>query len=55
MSLETGINIYPRGAAEGTKKIQEVILRAMAKKISWWQAAEIIGITERRKRRWDGR
>ena len=25
-------------------KIQEVILRAMAKKITWWQAAEIIGV-----------
>ena len=24
-------------------KVQEVILRAMAKKITWWQAAEIIG------------
>jgi hypothetical protein len=23
-------------------KVQEVILRALAKKITWWQAAEII-------------
>lgn len=33
-------------------KIQEVILRAIAKKISWWQAAEIIGISDRSMRRW---
>ena len=33
-------------------KVQEVILRAMAKRITWWQAAEIIGISERHMRRW---
>ena len=33
-------------------KIQEVLLRAMAKKITWWQAAEIIGVTDRTMRRW---
>jgi transposase len=33
-------------------KIQEVILRAMAKAITWWQAAEIIGISDRQMRRW---
>jgi len=33
-------------------KVQEVILRAMAKKITWWQAAEIIGISDRWMRRW---
>jgi len=33
-------------------KVQEVILRAMAKKITWWQAAEIIGISDRHMRRW---
>jgi transposase len=36
-------------------KIQEVILRAMAKKITWWQAAEIIGISDRQMRRWHRR
>ena len=36
-------------------KIQEVILRAMAKKITWWQAAEIIGISDRSMRRWKER
>jgi transposase len=37
---------------ERAMKVQEVILRAMAKKITWWQAAEIIGISDRQMRRW---
>jgi len=41
---------YPRAAVERMMKIQEVILRAMAKKITWWQAAEIIGISDRSMR-----
>src|SRR3981081_662123 len=43
---------YPRAAVERAVTIQEVILRAMAKKITWWQAAEIIGISDRQMRRW---
>ena len=43
---------YPESAVERTMKIQEVILRAMAKKITWGQAAEIIGISDRQMRRW---
>jgi transposase len=46
---------YPEGAWERAMKVQEVILRAMAKRITWWQAAEIIGITDRSLRRWRGR
>jgi transposase len=42
-------------AWERAMKIQEVILRAMAKKITWWQAAEIIGISDRQMRRWHRR
>jgi hypothetical protein len=34
-------------AWEQAMKIQEVILRAMAKRITWWQAEEIIGISDR--------
>src|SRR5712664_1782993 len=45
----------PRAAVERMMNVQEVILRAMAKKITWWQAAEIIGITDRQMRRWHGR
>ena len=37
----------PAGKVERTMKVQEVILRAMAKKITWWQAAEILGISGR--------
>ncbi len=33
-------------------KVQEVILRAMAKRITWRQAAEIVGISDRSMRRW---
>jgi hypothetical protein len=36
-------------------KIQEVILRAIAKKITWTQAGEIIGLCERQMRRWKER
>src|SRR3974390_1892506 len=43
---------YSQAAMERAMKVQEVILRAMAKKITWWQAAEIIGISERSMRRW---
>ena len=42
---------YPRAAVERMMKVQEVILRAMAKKITWWQAAEIIGMSDRQMRR----
>ena len=43
---------YSRAAMERAMKVQEVILRAVAKKITWWQAAEIIGISDRSMRRW---
>jgi transposase len=43
---------YWKTAMERAMKVQEVILRAMAKKITWWQAAEIIGISDRHMRRW---
>ncbi|HEX5424807.1 MAG TPA: ISNCY family transposase [Candidatus Acidoferrales bacterium] len=33
-------------------KVQEVMLQAMGKKITWWQAAEILGISDRHMRRW---
>jgi helix-turn-helix protein len=46
---------YPRAAVERAMKIQEVILRAVAKKITWTQAGEIIGLCERQMRRWKER
>ncbi len=36
-------------------KVQDVLLKAMAKKITWWAAAEIIGVTDRTMRRWKER
>src|SRR5947207_1326122 len=47
-----GMESYSRAAMERAMKVQEVILRAVAKKITWWQAAEIIGISDRQMRRW---
>jgi transposase len=43
---------YTRAAMERAMKVQDVILQAMAKKITWWQAAEILGISDRHMRRW---
>ena len=42
---------YSKAAMERAMKMQEVILRAMAKKITWWQAAEILGFSDRHLRR----
>ena len=42
---------YSKTAMERAMKVQEVILRAMAKKITWWQAAEILGTSDRHLRR----
>ena len=36
-------------------KVQDVLLKAMAKKITWWAAAEIIGVCDRTMRRWRDR
>src|SRR5450432_4668150 len=49
------MEIYPRTAVERAMKVQEVLLRATAGKIKWWQAAEMIGISERQMRRWKKR
>jgi hypothetical protein len=42
---------YPKAAMERAMKVQDVMLQAMARKISWWQAAEILGISDRHMRR----
>jgi hypothetical protein len=36
---------------ERAMKMQEVILRAISKQITWWQAAEIIGMSDRHRGR----
>jgi hypothetical protein len=38
---------YLKAAMERAMKVQEVILRTLAKRITWWQAAEIISISDR--------
>jgi transposase len=43
---------YSRAAMERAMKVQDVMLQAMAKKITWYQAAEILGISDRHMRRW---
>jgi len=45
---------YPPGAVERAMKVQEVILRALDGKLSWLQAAEILGRSPRsiRRLRW---
>jgi transposase len=42
---------YPKAAVERAMKVQEVMLRAMARKITWFQAAEILGMSDRHLRR----
>ena len=43
---------YTAAETERMMKLQDVLLKAMAKKITWWEAAEIIGVTDRTMRRW---
>src|SRR5579862_876788 len=43
---------YSAAEMERMMKLQDVLLKAMAKKITWWDAAEIIGVTDRTMRRW---
>jgi transposase-like protein len=50
--MRESMEIYPRTAAERAMKLQEVLLRATSGKIKWWQAAELMGISERQMRRW---
>ena len=47
--------LYRSRELERAMRIQEVILRAIGKQISWTQAAEIIGVSPRTMRRWRGR
>jgi hypothetical protein len=46
--MHIGMEIYPRTAAERAMKLQEVLLRATSGKIKWWQAAELMGISDGR-------
>jgi helix-turn-helix protein len=46
---------YPIAAVERAMKVQEVILKAMAGKMRWLEAAEVLGIRPRTLRRWKWR
>jgi hypothetical protein len=54
MTTEEVAMLYPAGAVERAMKAQEVILRALAGKLTWIQAAEILGCSPRsiRRLRW---
>ena len=43
---------YPKAAMERAMKVQDVMLQAMAKKITWRQGEEILGISDRHMRPW---
>jgi transposase len=49
------IQVYSAAEMERMMKLQDVLLKAMAKKITWLEAAEIIGVTDRTMRRWRDR
>jgi len=44
--------VYPSSAMEREMKVQEVMLRAIDGRLKWYQAAEILGISDRQMRRW---
>src|ERR1700758_439835 len=46
-----GMFSYSKAAVERAMKVQEVMMRAWARKITWFQAAEILGISDRHLRR----
>jgi transposase len=43
---------YSAAEVERMMKLQDVLLKAMAGKMHWWEAAEIIGVSCRTMRRW---
>jgi helix-turn-helix protein len=43
---------YSAAEVERMMKLQDILLKAMAGKMRWWEAAEIIGVTARTMRRW---
>ena len=53
--MEDSEQQIPAAEMERMMKAQEVILKAAAGKLKWWEAAEIMGVTERTMRRWQER
>ena len=46
---------YPASHVELVMKVQEVILRAIDGRLKWYEAAEIMSISDRQMRRWKSR
>lgn len=46
---------YPPAAQERAMKVQEVLVRALAGRLTWLQAADILGMSPRSVRRWRAR
>jgi len=49
------VSVYPGAARERAMKAQDVILRAVSKQITFWEAAHILRISPRHLRRWYAR
>jgi transposase len=49
------MKLMSQAAVERAMKLQDVMLRAIAKRITWYQAAEILGISCRQMQRWKTR
>ena len=50
--METSNPAISAAEMERMMKVQEVMRRAMAGKLKWWDAAEILGTSDRSLRRW---
>ena len=50
--MECSEQQIPAAEMERMMKAQEVILKAAAGKLKWWEAAETMGVTDRTMRRW---
>jgi hypothetical protein len=50
--VESSEQRIPAAEMERVMKAQEVMLKAAAGKLKWWEAAEIMGVTDRTIRRW---
>jgi transposase len=50
--VESSEQQFSAAETERMMKAQEVILKAASGKLKWWEAAEIMGVTDRTMRRW---
>jgi hypothetical protein len=55
VDVEADEQQFPAAEMERMMKAEEVILKAAAGKLKWWEAAEIMGVTDRTMPRWRDR